>query len=456
MMRFTFLALSLLSAVSAEYETIQVNGSLSVLAGGMFSGYQDGPGSEALFNMPTSLTVDQRGNVYVADSENSVVRVVRPDGFVSTLAGHNGKNSNSDGDPKDAMLCYPKVVTRYKDKVFVLTRIDDYFDNARITCSIRSISPNGAVSTFSGSNTAVNDCGHNDGNASAALFQGIAAFAADSVGHLYVIDINMNNEKIVIRKVDKYGNVKTLFTASEEQFSIAISPNNNVYFLALGLDDVGSVTISKLVNDNLVPIVTGLKFNQQSFAHADQQNYQFLVDDNENFYFPLSKNGDVSVLVVSFGKTHIINGIMAPAPSDYTAPPSPPPAPSDYTAPPSPPPAPPQPPPPPLPPPIPPSPPAPPFPKRRRLHQADVYAFPPIARGSDGSIYVLNGNMVQKLVYSLAYAQTPQAEADYWDAGRIIGYFVTPLLIATSAATIILLAMVRQHHKRLKNKKGGK
>ncbi|MDB5100942.1 MAG: repeat containing protein, partial [Cyanobacteria bacterium RYN_339] len=51
------------------------------------SGYQDGPGAQALFRMPSDLAIDDRDVIYVADSNNSAIRKVMPDGSVSTVAG---------------------------------------------------------------------------------------------------------------------------------------------------------------------------------------------------------------------------------------------------------------------------------------------------------------------------------------------------------------------------------
>jgi hypothetical protein len=51
------------------------------------AGSQDGVGSAARFVSPTALTVDASGNLYVADSGDSTIRKVTPDGVVTTVAG---------------------------------------------------------------------------------------------------------------------------------------------------------------------------------------------------------------------------------------------------------------------------------------------------------------------------------------------------------------------------------
>lgn len=60
-------------------------GAVTTLAGGSAPGYADGPAADARFDTPCGVAVDAAGRVYVADSGNGVVRVISPDGMVTTL-----------------------------------------------------------------------------------------------------------------------------------------------------------------------------------------------------------------------------------------------------------------------------------------------------------------------------------------------------------------------------------
>jgi sugar lactone lactonase YvrE len=53
-------------------------------------GFADGSGSAARFDRPVALTTDSKGNVYVADAGNNLVRKIAPDQMVTTVAGTIG------------------------------------------------------------------------------------------------------------------------------------------------------------------------------------------------------------------------------------------------------------------------------------------------------------------------------------------------------------------------------
>ncbi len=77
---------------------ISPSGTVSVLAGmAGKSGYADGEGSTALFRRPQGIAVDTAGNVFVADTENNVIRKITPDAVVSTVAGRFGFNDTVTG-----------------------------------------------------------------------------------------------------------------------------------------------------------------------------------------------------------------------------------------------------------------------------------------------------------------------------------------------------------------------
>ena len=63
---------------------------VSTIAGGKEKGHQDGKGEEVTFNEHRGICVDDRKNIFVADCFNHCIRLISPDGTVSTLAGRPG------------------------------------------------------------------------------------------------------------------------------------------------------------------------------------------------------------------------------------------------------------------------------------------------------------------------------------------------------------------------------
>jgi DNA-binding beta-propeller fold protein YncE len=69
---------------------LSTNGSLAVVAGNSRAGFSGdgGPAVNAQLNSPQGLAVDSSGNIYIADAGNNRVRIVAPSGIISTFAGN--------------------------------------------------------------------------------------------------------------------------------------------------------------------------------------------------------------------------------------------------------------------------------------------------------------------------------------------------------------------------------
>ncbi len=90
---------------------ITPEGQVTTLAGvAGVSGASDGAGDAALFNRPTGLSIDGSGNLFVADTGNSVVRRVTPAGVVTTRAGLSTIAGHLDGTGSEAWFNQPRAV----------------------------------------------------------------------------------------------------------------------------------------------------------------------------------------------------------------------------------------------------------------------------------------------------------------------------------------------------------
>jgi sugar lactone lactonase YvrE len=70
-------------------------------------GSADGSGSTARFSQPSGVAADGLGNVYVADSYNHTVRKVDPRGLVTTIGGQAGKAGSANGTGSTARFNLP-------------------------------------------------------------------------------------------------------------------------------------------------------------------------------------------------------------------------------------------------------------------------------------------------------------------------------------------------------------
>jgi hypothetical protein len=118
-------------------------GMVSTFAGtaGM-GGSSDGVGAAARFKVPTAVAIDSSGNAYVADTANDTIRKITPAGAVSTFAGTAGVSGSSNGTGGAALFNNPGgVATDSAGDVYVADTDNDI---------IRKITPAGVVTTLAG------------------------------------------------------------------------------------------------------------------------------------------------------------------------------------------------------------------------------------------------------------------------------------------------------------------
>ena len=119
------------------------NGTVSTLAGGAgVSGSTDGVAASARFNNPTALAAASDGTLYVADTTNHTIRRLALDGTVTTLAGLPGVAGSADGAGSVALFSSPAGLA--------LDRPGNLWVADTGNSSIRRISPQGVVSTWAG------------------------------------------------------------------------------------------------------------------------------------------------------------------------------------------------------------------------------------------------------------------------------------------------------------------
>ncbi len=118
-------------------------GAVTTLAGAPGqTGLVDGTGSAARFSVPFDITVDAAGNLYICDHGNHAIRKVTPTGVVTTLAG-SGSPGKADGTGAAALFKFPAGISVDAAGYVYVADTDNQV--------IRKISPVGVVTTIAGS-----------------------------------------------------------------------------------------------------------------------------------------------------------------------------------------------------------------------------------------------------------------------------------------------------------------
>jgi secreted PhoX family phosphatase len=121
---------------------ISTTGVVSTLAGSGFAAIANGTGTAASFNTPQGLTFDAAGNLYVADEGNHLIREVSTSGIAGTFAG-SGYVGSENGTILKASFNEPYASTLdSKGNMYIA----DVGNNM-----IRKITLNDTVTTFAGS-----------------------------------------------------------------------------------------------------------------------------------------------------------------------------------------------------------------------------------------------------------------------------------------------------------------
>lgn len=226
-----------------------------------------GPALLAKIQRPTAVSLDSKGNLYIADEANQRVRLVTPDGMISTFMG-TGKT-----DPQENDL--PAIETNldnayglavdHQDNVYVLSRGHS---------KIYKIGADGIAKRIAG--TGEPGFSGDGGPALNAQVYWTNHLVADLKGNLFLADTGNHR----IRKISADGMITTVAGTGEKGFSgdggpatqaaihnpvaIAIDPQGSLY-----IADFSNHRIRKVTPDGVIQTVAGSghpKFNGDGLA----------------------------------------------------------------------------------------------------------------------------------------------------------------------------------------------
>ena len=217
------------------------SGALSFVAGGgragNTSGYFNGYGGFALFDYPSDVAVDSKGNVYVSDTGNNCIRMIAPDGYVSLYAGVDNFQY---GHPQPGYLDGPRNQAFFdRPRGLFIDKQDNLYVCDEGNVRLRMITPDandlvGNVTTIAGTG----DHGGKDGAALQATFSFLRDLVVDDDGNIFLAEAY---EPARVRKISN-GVVSTILDEAKARYGcsgepyvplsiggVALGPEGNVY-----------------------------------------------------------------------------------------------------------------------------------------------------------------------------------------------------------------------------------
>lgn len=208
-----------------------------------------GLASAASLNEPKGLALDREGHLFIADSENHVIRRVdRVTGLITTVVGVPSDNAAASAPP-------PWMQAAGQDEADPFAEVgqsttEKYTQQTDLSGTVRYLVGAAAQKRFGG----------DGGLATGALLNFPTAVAVDAQGHLYVAD-TMNHR---VRRVDaQTGVITTVAGTGQARFSGDGGPADQAALnepAALVVDDAGQLYIADQSNNRVrvVDLKSGL------------------------------------------------------------------------------------------------------------------------------------------------------------------------------------------------------
>jgi uncharacterized protein (TIGR03437 family) len=167
------------------------NGQINSVAGNGNPGYSgDGQASSGKqLSSPHDIAFDAANNLYIADTGNSRIRIISK-GIINTFAGNGtrgvaGANLGDGGQARSAELILPTGLTVDKSGNVYIADIGN--------ATVRKVTPNGIITTIAGTGfLSFGAYSGEGGPATKALLGQPSSLTTDSAGNLYIVDTGLS------------------------------------------------------------------------------------------------------------------------------------------------------------------------------------------------------------------------------------------------------------------------
>lgn len=243
---------------------------ITTVAGSGYAGYSGDGGlaTEGKLHLPTDVAVGPDGSLYIADSQNSRIRRVTPEGYITTVAGVGTQGFSGDGGlALQAELFHPYGVALDPEGSIYIA---DGSNNR-----IRVVSPDGVITTVAGTGIVGNwgaSFSGDGGPASQAQLKWPRSISLASDGSLYVADSGNHR----IRQIDSpLLNGNSVPASSGDQIFAFLSGGRHLHTLAA---------------------VTGFKLYQFRY---DSEGYITEIEDSDDNVTVIERSSATPIAIVS-------------------------------------------------------------------------------------------------------------------------------------------------------------
>jgi sugar lactone lactonase YvrE len=275
---------------------IDTQGIITTVAGNGNSGYSGdgGPATAAKLNQPAGVALDHLGNLYIADTHNQVLRKVTPKGVITTIAGNNTPGYRGDGGPAG-------IAQFHQPTQLAIDEADNLYIADTNNHVIRKIDSHGIITTVAGNNTPGYSGDHGPAIAAqlqqpqdVSLDQQGNLYIADSNNHLIrKIDLSGNITTVAGNNTQGYSGDGKIATAAQLDWpaSVAIARSGNLY-----LSDTHNYRIRQVNTTGHITTVTGngtlgYSGNKEVATVAQvSQVFKVIVDNTGNLYISDTNN----------------------------------------------------------------------------------------------------------------------------------------------------------------------